>query len=663
MVVVEMYMIWASPKPLRRRLLSFDDLSLFFLIPLIMSFRGTSGAVTFFCLLLSASLDHCLVVDSSAFVPSNSPFQPSSPSSTIAHTLPASITSAQDTLAVPLPPTNSINPGAPVTGTPTEVPAPHEDPFNNIPHVLSSATALVAPSQLTGQAQTAATASTPRGQSPTESPIDEPASSTPQPPSPDPSEAGSQASNGLQVETPSEPQAEKQNGVALNVESPTQPGGQSQSSGGPQVESPNEPQAQVQSNQGNSQAGSSNPSMAGAQVQGNTPGGASSQPSAGMQAQGITPGEPLSQSNAGSQGNINPPGGIPGQSKAEAPSSQPNGIPLAPNVAQTGSPSQSPGAKQAPPVYQGGSSGQLSGDKPNIAGSDLEGTIQPTLANYAGPQFTVGNEVVAPNGASQYIFHDQTLVPGAPAKTIAGNSISLAPFATQVIIGSSTIALQSAQETSLPTLNMQGQIITADSASQYVFDGRTLTAGAPPTVISGITISLPTISSQQRPNQGFLTAASGSYPYSINAAGDIALASQTLIPGGPPITVGNLVISEGSDGSDVAIVSGGSTRTEALSLFISPTSPSSVQGYAISLAEAGNSLNGSTTLASDTAATTSARAASPVTINPLGNIASTTLPMINPTRTKVSAAPKELGNGTKGLIVSIVVVCLGATTM
>ena len=622
-----------------------------------MPFLGTSGIVTFLFLFLAASAGHCLVVDppsgSQSFDTQSavaSTPQPSSPSSTISSpsqystTVPTSLSSAQDTVPTAIAPTFTINPFAPVTASPTEATEQHEAPFNNIPHALSSATALVAPSQLTEQAQSTPTTN-PADQSPPDSPIDQPAPSTPQISPLGPSEAASPAP---QDKTSSAPQAETQNGVASEVGSPSQPGGQLQSSNGPSAESLSEPQAQGQS-QGTSQTGPSNQSKATMQDQGNAAGAPSSQSDSGPHAQGGTQGGSSSQSGVSTPDNSNPQGGFSEQSKEGAPSGQSSVVSQGPDTVQTGSPSQSPGGTQALDDSQG--QGFI------VASGVLEATTQPTKADFAGSPFTVGNEVVTPNSASQYIFHDHTLVPGGPAMTIAGSLVSLAPYATQVAIGSDTITLQGAQAKTPPTLTIEGQIVTANSASQYVFGGQTLTPGGTGKIISGIMISIPTISSPPQPTKGLIDAGTASYPYSINAAGDIMLASQTLTPGGPPITAGDTIISEASDGSYVVIVSGGSTKTEALNLRISTTSTTNVRGHVSSLAGTGlgSNLNSSATLAFDTAITSSA--------TPLEKLASPTLPMVNPTTTKASMAPKELGNAGERLILSAVVAFLAANTV
>ncbi|MCJ1267018.1 hypothetical protein MMC22_006903 [Lobaria immixta] len=57
------------------------------------------------------------------------------------------------------------------------------------------------------------------------------------------------------------------------------------------------------------------------------------------------------------------------------------------------------------------------------------------------PLINIGNSVITPNTASQYIIADQTLFPGGPAITVLGTRISLAPQATDIVVGTSTEGL------------------------------------------------------------------------------------------------------------------------------------------------------------------------------------------------------------------------------
>ncbi|MCJ1274534.1 hypothetical protein MMC21_002330 [Puttea exsequens] len=230
--------------------------------------------------------------------------------------------------------------------------------------------------------------------------------------------------------------------------------------------------------------------------------------------------------------------------------------------------------------------------------------------------FTVGNEVVTANSASQYVVHGQTLIPGAAAINVEGTPVSLGPQGFQVVVGSSMIGLQQAVETNRPVLTIGGQTIAPNSAGFYVVGGETVTPGAAPVTISGTPISVPvtnkpvlTIGGETiAPNsagfyvvagqtimpgasavtvsgtpisvpasllpsatEGFIQLGSSALPYSLNLGGNVVIASKTLAPGGQAITVAGQTISEALNGQSVVIVSGGKTKTKPISSVLTPT--------------------------------------------------------------------------------------------
>ena len=178
------------------------------------------------------------------------------------------------------------------------------------------------------------------------------------------------------------------------------------------------------------------------------------------------------------------------------------------------------------------------------------------------PSFTIGNKVITADSASQYVVDGQALAPGAPAITVSGTPISLAPSEAYVAVGSTTIPLQNGNALFPPTIVINGEVITANSASDFVVGGQTLTPGAPAVTIQGIPVSVP---ADVLP---FITVGSHTYPYAFNSAGDIIIASQTVVPGGVPITLSGETISEASDRSDLVLASGGVVKTEGLAQLI-----------------------------------------------------------------------------------------------
>lgn len=274
-----------------------------------------------------------------------------------------------------------------------------------------------------------------------------------------------------------------------------------------------------------------------------------------------------------------------------------------------------------------------------------------TPAPSPASQFAVGKELVTANSASQFVIHGQTLVPGASAITIDGTPISLAPYATQVVVGGSTIKLDRAEETAFPALTINGQIITANNADQYIVGGVTITPGAPAVTISGTPISIPADLQPTRPSTGIITAGSEVYSYTLNSAGDLVLASKTLVPGGSPITMGGETISEAANGTSVLIVSGGKTRTEALGQLVAPTGSASFTG----------SFTSSTGFSSSTTTSTGS-AMSSATIPAAITTAAGSMPPINPTTSPVTGgATRRLGAAATRIGLDVVVVMLAAS--
>ena len=95
-------------------------------------------------------------------------------------------------------------------------------------------------------------------------------------------------------------------------------------------------------------------------------------------------------------------------------------------------------------------------------------------------------------------------MPGAPAVTIAGSPVSLGPSATQVAFGAQTIGLEGMRESGLPTLNIGGQLVAVDSASQYIVNGHTVTPDASILTQPTIPITTPIAPQQTLPLQGIV---------------------------------------------------------------------------------------------------------------------------------------------------------------
>ena len=96
----------------------------------------------------------------------------------------------------------------------------------------------------------------------------------------------------------------------------------------------------------------------------------------------------------------------------------------------------------------------------------------PDAASLVRPVITLGNQVITVNSASEFPVGDQTLVPGAPAITVAAPASAVAAF------GPSPTAL-----------TVGGEVFTPNPTA-FSIDGTTISAGGPGVTVDGTSISL-----------------------------------------------------------------------------------------------------------------------------------------------------------------------------
>ncbi|KAL8784852.1 MAG: hypothetical protein Q9195_008869 [Heterodermia aff. obscurata] len=186
------------------------------------------------------------------------------------------------------------------------------------------------------------------------------------------------------------------------------------------------------------------------------------------------------------------------------------------------------------------------------------------------PIISFGGSTYAADTNSDFIIAGQTLTPGGVI-TVSGTPISLGPSATVAVIGSSTEILVPTEETQTAKIIFGGSTYAADTNSDFVIAGQTLTPGGVITV-SGTPISLDpsatvaiigssteTLGSTKGTETTKLINFGGSI-YTADAASDFIIAGQTLTPGGV-ITVAGTPISLDS-GASIAVI-GSSTETLA----------------------------------------------------------------------------------------------------
>ncbi|MCJ1414358.1 hypothetical protein MMC32_000684 [Xylographa parallela] len=233
------------------------------------------------------------------------------------------------------------------------------------------------------------------------------------------------------------------------------------------------------------------------------------------------------------------------------------------------------------------------------------------------PLITIGGVVITPSTAELYLVGTQTLVAGGPAITVAGTTISLA--ASVIVANGFTQTLSPATTPSAiqPLLTIGSSTITANPSGQYLIGTQYLTPGGPAITISGTTLSLTPSASLLIVNgitQSIRTTPTslpanpdptksplilGSITLTANSAGAYLLGTQTLIPGGPGITISGTTISLAS--SDVAIIVNGHTYPAETNP-ATPTSHSAIatiDGDILSVDSAGAYEIGSQTITPD----------------------------------------------------------------
>ncbi|KAI4250314.1 MAG: hypothetical protein LQ352_005381, partial [Teloschistes flavicans] len=171
---------------------------------------------------------------------------------------------------------------------------------------------------------------------------------------------------------------------------------------------------------------------------------------------------------------------------------------------------------------------------------------------------------------SNLVIGGQTITPGAPAVLVSGTPVSLAAAGTALAVGSTTASIP------IPSSNdvvaIDGFTFTRDQNSHLIIGSQTISPGAPAVTISGTPISLPisgpvvVIASSTFPiipTPPATTTRSGK-PVILDIDGvnsltelsgsDFVIGSQTLLPGGPAITInGTEVVSLPPGATDVVI--------------------------------------------------------------------------------------------------------------
>lgn len=201
------------------------------------------------------------------------------------------------------------------------------------------------------------------------------------------------------------------------------------------------------------------------------------------------------------------------------------------------------------------------------------------------PTLTIGDITITPNPASQYNINGQTLFPGGPAITVSSTSISLAQDASALYVGTNPIFLATPPPIPPPTPTIGDLAITPNAKSQYIIDSQTLIPGGPAITLSSTRLSLApdasaliigtnTISFIPYSHKSLPTLTIGDLTIIPNAASQYNVNGQTLIPGGPAITLASTRIF--LDPSASVLVVG--TKTSNLFSITTNIIPNSQQG-------------------------------------------------------------------------------------
>ncbi|KAK0100582.1 hypothetical protein ONS95_007040 [Cadophora gregata] len=137
---------------------------------------------------------------------------------------------------------------------------------------------------------------------------------------------------------------------------------------------------------------------------------------------------------------------------------------------------------------------------PAPAPSPSPPTTQPTSTRVSAPTpnpapiITIGSTAIPANTASQFIISGQTLVPGSSITIGSGSSTTVIALQTSnsntvVVIGDSSSTLAPAATTPA-VVTVGGSVVTADSSSNFIVGGQTLSPGGSPITVSGTPISL-----------------------------------------------------------------------------------------------------------------------------------------------------------------------------
>merc|ERR1712093_771747 len=178
-------------------------------------------------------------------------------------------------------------------------------------------------------------------------------------------------------------------------------------------------------------------------------------------------------------GNTETPGSQPSAGSTQTPVSQQSPIPQPDNSNSVSVTAQAP-------------SGQITTSDSIASSNIISSASAPPVVPV--PIITIGSSAVSANSASQFIISGQTLALGSSITIGSGSSTTVVALQTSasntvLVVGDSSSTLAPAI-TSPAVVTVGGSVVTADSSSNFIVGGQTLSPGGEPITVGGTTISL-----------------------------------------------------------------------------------------------------------------------------------------------------------------------------
>ncbi|KAG9657384.1 hypothetical protein KCU95_g9830, partial [Aureobasidium melanogenum] len=228
----------------------------------------------------------------------------------------------------------------------------------------------------------------------------------------------------------------------------------------------------------------------------------------------------------------------------------------------------------------GGSAVEISGTTyslpPSASNAVINGQAAPisTIQASLGPPATVviGGVTAKPEcSGAYYLVSDQTLSPGGSAIEVSGVTYSLPPSGANIVINGATSIMGHSKVPTVSAVVFGSATAVPLLAGGYVVGSQVISPGGSAVEISGTVYSLPASGSsvvvdgkataiQAIPsNNAVLTLGTQAYTAVAASATPLVVASQTLIPGGSDITVGDTTFSLPPDAKGSIVVNGQTT--------------------------------------------------------------------------------------------------------